>query len=417
MVNGHGLCHGGFIFTLADSAFAFACNSYNQRTVGAPAADHLFGARPSRRAAHRGRARERQRAGRTGIYDVRVTNEHGERDRGIPRPFPHREGNPPAGDPAPATIWEAEENASRADPPRAGSSRSRPPRATRSPPLQLERLRLDAAPRLRQRRRIYRKRVRRRRRASGRSPDRSTTSPSSRSPPSRTCATTTRSACSPCRASRSSASTPRSGTTGKPTVVGYTAERHRHLGRRDGPLDPRRRRPARRHACTSPTATACSPAGSGAHYGAERLGCTVIPISGGMTERQVQLIQRLQARHHHGHAVLHAGDPRRVPRARASIRAQPSLQDRHLRRRAVDQRHARARSSRPSTCDAVDIYGLSEVMGPGRRQRVRRDQGRPAHLGGPLLSRDHRPADRRGAARRRAGRARLHLAHQGGACR
>ena len=33
MLNGHGICHGGFIFTLADSAFAFACNSYNQRTV------------------------------------------------------------------------------------------------------------------------------------------------------------------------------------------------------------------------------------------------------------------------------------------------------------------------------------------------------------------------------------------------
>ena len=33
MVNGHGMCHGGFIFTLADSAFAFACNTYNERTV------------------------------------------------------------------------------------------------------------------------------------------------------------------------------------------------------------------------------------------------------------------------------------------------------------------------------------------------------------------------------------------------
>ena len=35
MVNGHGICHGGFIFTLADSAFAFACNSYDQRVVAA----------------------------------------------------------------------------------------------------------------------------------------------------------------------------------------------------------------------------------------------------------------------------------------------------------------------------------------------------------------------------------------------
>ena len=81
-----------------------------------------------------------------------------------------------------------------------------------------------------------------------------------RSRPSRTCATTIRSACSPCRASRSCASTRRSGTTGKPTVVGYTRKRHRHLGRRDGALDPRGRAARRATSCTSRTATACSPA-------------------------------------------------------------------------------------------------------------------------------------------------------------
>ena len=63
---------------------------------------------------------------------------------------------------------------------------------------------------------------------------------------------------------------------------------------------------------------------------------------------------------------------------------------------------------------AVDIYGLSEVMGPGVAQRVRRDQGRAARLGGPLLPRGRRPGDRRGAARRREGRAGLHLADQAG---
>ena len=46
MVNGHGICHGGFIFTLADSAFAFACNTYDQRTVAQHCADHLPRARP-----------------------------------------------------------------------------------------------------------------------------------------------------------------------------------------------------------------------------------------------------------------------------------------------------------------------------------------------------------------------------------
>jgi acyl-CoA thioesterase len=56
-LNGHGICHGGFIFTLADSAFAFACNSYNQHG-GAGELDHLPVARPRRRAADRARPRK-----------------------------------------------------------------------------------------------------------------------------------------------------------------------------------------------------------------------------------------------------------------------------------------------------------------------------------------------------------------------
>jgi acyl-CoA thioesterase len=72
MTNGHGIAHGGFIFTLADSAFAFACNSYNVRTV-AQACDIVFIA-----PAHEGdmltaEAVERHRFGRNGVYDVRVT--------------------------------------------------------------------------------------------------------------------------------------------------------------------------------------------------------------------------------------------------------------------------------------------------------------------------------------------------------
>lgn len=77
MLNGHGMCHGGFIFTLADSAFAFACNSYNQRTVAqqnqitylSPASvhDRLIAT-----------ATEVSRSGRSGIYDVTVTGGDGE---------------------------------------------------------------------------------------------------------------------------------------------------------------------------------------------------------------------------------------------------------------------------------------------------------------------------------------------------
>jgi acyl-CoA thioesterase len=72
MVNGHAIGHGGFTFTLADSAFAFACNSYNRATVAA-GADIRF-----RRPTHLGdvlvaTATERERAGRDGVYDVLVT--------------------------------------------------------------------------------------------------------------------------------------------------------------------------------------------------------------------------------------------------------------------------------------------------------------------------------------------------------
>ena len=71
MTNGHGICHGGFTFALADSAFAFACNSYNRRTV-AVGCDIVFVA-----PAHQGddlvaEAVERHRSGRNGIYDVTV---------------------------------------------------------------------------------------------------------------------------------------------------------------------------------------------------------------------------------------------------------------------------------------------------------------------------------------------------------
>jgi acyl-CoA thioesterase len=76
MANGHKTCHGGFIFTLADSAFAFACNSYNQRTVAQMAAiTFLAPAFAGDRLT--ATAHEVARAGRSGIYDIRVTNQDG----------------------------------------------------------------------------------------------------------------------------------------------------------------------------------------------------------------------------------------------------------------------------------------------------------------------------------------------------
>ncbi|MGJ4860587.1 hydroxyphenylacetyl-CoA thioesterase PaaI [Labrys sp. La1] len=77
MTNGHRTCHGGYIFALADSTFAFACNSYDQRTVAqhcsityiAPAfaGDCLTAT-----------AREVSRRGRSGLYDINITNQNGD---------------------------------------------------------------------------------------------------------------------------------------------------------------------------------------------------------------------------------------------------------------------------------------------------------------------------------------------------
>jgi len=77
MVNGHAICHGGYVFTLADSTFAFACNSYNHNTVAQACVIEYVAP------AHEGdvltaSGRERSRAGRTGVYDIEVRNQRGE---------------------------------------------------------------------------------------------------------------------------------------------------------------------------------------------------------------------------------------------------------------------------------------------------------------------------------------------------
>ena len=76
MVNGHGNCHGGFIFTLADAAFSYACNSDNQRAVAA-GADISFLAPAYTGDVLVSLCRMRQQGGRNGIYDSEVTNQEG----------------------------------------------------------------------------------------------------------------------------------------------------------------------------------------------------------------------------------------------------------------------------------------------------------------------------------------------------
>jgi len=78
MTNGHGVCHGGIVFSLADSAFAFSCNSYDESTIAAAASIDFLAP------AHAGdeltaEATELWRTRRHGIYEITVTNQRGER--------------------------------------------------------------------------------------------------------------------------------------------------------------------------------------------------------------------------------------------------------------------------------------------------------------------------------------------------
>jgi acyl-CoA thioesterase len=76
MVNGHHICHGGFMFILADSAFAYACNSYNQNTVASSC--HIDFLAPVREGeALEAEAVERSLSGRTGVYDITVRTRSG----------------------------------------------------------------------------------------------------------------------------------------------------------------------------------------------------------------------------------------------------------------------------------------------------------------------------------------------------
>ena len=76
-LNGHGICHGGFIFTLADSTFAFACNSRNHSTVASGCSIEFL--QPAREGdVLTADAAEQALGGRHGVYDVRVGNQRGE---------------------------------------------------------------------------------------------------------------------------------------------------------------------------------------------------------------------------------------------------------------------------------------------------------------------------------------------------
>jgi len=153
-----------------------------------------------------------------------------------------------------------------------------------------------------------------------------------------------------------------SGTTGKPTVVGYTASDINHWA----DLVARSIRAAGGRAgdiLHVAYGYGLFTGGLGAHYGAERLGCTVIPMSGGQTEKQVQLIQDFKPRLIMvtpsymqvivEEFVRQGVDPRSTSLKIGIFGAEPWTE---AMRREIETN---------AGIDAVDIYGLSEVMGPG----------------------------------------------------
>jgi acyl-CoA thioesterase len=84
MVNGHHICHGGYLFTLADSAFAYACNAYNRNTVAS--ACHIDFLTPAREGELlEAECEERSRSGRTGVYDTTIRGSPWQGHRPLPR--------------------------------------------------------------------------------------------------------------------------------------------------------------------------------------------------------------------------------------------------------------------------------------------------------------------------------------------
>ncbi|AHK34201.1 phenylacetate-CoA ligase [Rhodococcus opacus PD630] len=153
-----------------------------------------------------------------------------------------------------------------------------------------------------------------------------------------------------------------SGTTGRPTVVGYTTGDLNNWADlvarslRAGGVKPS----DKVHVAYG---YGLFTGGLGAHYGAERLGCTVIPMSGGMTDRQIQLIEdfepdAIMVTPSYMLTIVDAMIKKGIDPAKTSLRtgvfgAEPWTEE------------MRSELEKQLNMDAVDIYGLSEVMGPG----------------------------------------------------
>ncbi len=345
LVNGHGTCHGGYLFLLADTAFAFACNTRG-RSVVAAGADVDFLAPVREGDLLVAEAVERVVRGRSGLYDVTVR-------RGTEVVLEFRGAAAPSRRQRSRAVQDLTPDLASLDPVERGSREE-------LAALQLERMRWSlqhAYDRVPFHRRAFD--------AAGVHPgDLRELADLARFP------LTTKAdlregypwgmfAVPREQVARVHAS---SGTTGQPTVVGYTARdlsvwadlvarSLRAAGVRPGWV------------VHNAYGYGLFTGGLGLHAGAERLGCTVVPVSGGQTERQVRLLRDLQpdavtVTPSYLLALLdelerQGVDPRSTSLQVGVLGAEPWTEDL---RREVQER---------ADLHAVDIYGLSEVMGPG----------------------------------------------------
>jgi len=201
-----------------------------------------------------------------------------------------------------------------------------------------------------------------------------------------------------------------SGTTGRPTVVGYTR----------GDIERWAEVMARSLRVAGATCDdiilnsygyGLFTGGLGAHYGGEALGAAVIPMGGGNTEKQIQLIQEFRP------TVIMATPSYMLTLADAMQRMglDPSATTLRLGMFGAEPwtNQMRAEIENSLALDAIDVYGLSEIMGPGVACEFVGHKDGPHIWEDHFYPDDHRPGHRRGAARGRTRRTGVHLADQG----
>ena len=369
MLNGHAICHGGFIFLLADSTFAFACNSYNRNTVAQGCAIDFLAPAHAGDVLTRHRRRAQPDRPHRRLRHRRAQPARQDR-RAVPRQeLPHR------GSRRRRDVAAYEQSRAKGTPCRS-SPATRRSRADRDARAATSCARCSSSACDGRSRHAYDNvaHYRQALRRGGRAPGRS-------APPRRSRAISLHRQERPAR-QLSVRHVRRAARAGRahPCVVGHDrqadgrrlyAQRHRHVGDRDGALDSRCGRPPRRHRSRRLRLRSFHRRPRRALRRREARLHRDADV--GRPDREAGAADPgLQARHHHGHAVVHAGD-RRGDAAAGHRSARIVARDRHLRRGAVDADDAHGDRS-------GDGHGRDRhlrTVGSDRARASRRNASRP----------------------------------------